>query len=123
MLGPLERVAARGRVTRAVRAALALALVGTFVAAVVVPRGDAVLLTVLGLLAALGFAGAVPLRGEPWAWALAPGAAVTALLFVSPFGEPVDACLVAVPAPVTATLLVLAAAAYVLVDVPRLPSR
>jgi hypothetical protein len=115
LLGPTERVALRGHISRAVRAAVSVTLVAIGAATYVTAREDRPLLVFFLLMTTVGFIAAALARTDPWVWTLGVGLTVIGLAFVVPVGgASVSRVLESVPLPLAAASIVLAAEGYAL---------
>lgn len=114
VLGPAERVAARGRTARAIRGGVVLALLGTGAVSYVPAQGNATFRIFYFALAAVGFGAAGLVRSsDPWAWTLGVGMAAIGIEFITPWLL-LQTSLGTVPGPVAVAVLIGSAAVYVL---------
>ncbi|NLT55602.1 MAG: hypothetical protein GXX79_13785 [Actinomycetales bacterium] len=115
-LDPLERVAAKAPVMRALRAAFSLLVLALTAAASLVASVDPALLVFIALLAALGFTSVALTGTEPWLWTLPAGMTWVGLQFITPLGTQMASLLSIVPVPVAIVSPILAAALYTVND-------
>jgi hypothetical protein len=118
IFGLAERVATRSLLTRALRAGFTLLIITIASAVNVATHADPVLQVFLLLLVAVGFATAAVTRTEPWALTLALGMGWVGLQFVTPLGQQMGAFLEDVGLVIATALVIVAAALYVIVDLP-----
>jgi hypothetical protein len=113
ILGPAERIAVRGPLTRGARVVIVQLLLLTGPFTYVVATGERLLLVFFLLLTAAGFTAAALSRAEPWAWTLGLGMTVVGLAFVTALGSAVNRGLECIPVPVASLLVVAASCLYV----------
>ncbi len=113
VFGPMERVSARGATSRALRAAVALLLIGAGIGTYLAARGEHALLVFCLLLTALGFTVAALGRSDCWVWTLGVGLLTVGLAYITPLGGPIGGVLDAIPVAAAATVAVASAVAFI----------